>query len=337
MLESIINGPLQRMAAPVLSTVTAGQSWCSVNLYNPCVIRCNGLYRMWFIGCSSHSRSNDHSLGYAESGDGVNWEPHEGNPVATPEDLPWGLNWQTPEVLYDEGAKLYRMWFTATTHVRREQTENGQSTCVEMDQALGYAESDDGVHWEVHPEPVYASGRSPSVLVGDDGSYLMWMGSRPSPAEPWDTLYTNIYRFASPDGIHWIRGERPVVCPSGVTRSCVYPCVVKAGDGYLMLHGAHVPGGKFEIFCATSPDGLGWACHHERPVLPASGIAGQFDGRYTSTPSLVCEPDRLLLYYSARPLEDEYTDGEGRTRTDKSGIYNAVGLAILPAVPCGAG
>ena len=337
MVESLIDGSWQRIPRPVLSTATAGQSWCSVNLYNPCVIRCAGLYRMWFIGCSSHSRSRDHSLGYAESEDGVNWEPYEGNPVATPGDLPWGMNWQTPEVLFDEEANVYRMWFTAATRYRQEQIEDGQVRCLEMDSALGHAVSEDGIHWEVHPEPIYPSGRSPSILVDDDGAFLMWMGSRIGPEEPWDTIYSNIYRFTSPDGIQWTRGDHPVVRPCGVTHTCVYPCVVKAGDGYLMLHGAHVPGGKFEIFCATSVDGLNWRCHHETPVLPASGIAGQFDGRYTSTPSLVCQPDRLLLYYSARPLEDEYTDGEGRIRKDKSGIYNAIGLATLPAAPCRAG
>jgi len=330
MLQSAIEGPWQRMAEPILSATTAGQDWCRVALYSPTVIRVGNRYRMWFAGCASHSRASDHCLGCAESDDGLHWRLYEGNPIATPLDIPWGMNWQTPEVLFDEQAHVYHMWFVSITRAEWEEIEDGQRRCVLMEQALGYARSEDGIDWDVHPTPVYPSGRSPSVLATPDGSYCMWMGSRPGPDDPWDSLYRNIYRFTSPDGIQWTRGEHPVVCPSGVAHSCVYPCVVRDGDGYLMLYGAHLQGGTFEIFSATSPDGLKWTCHYDRSILPASGIPGRFDGRYTSTPSLVCEPDRILLYYSGRPLENTYRDGQGRERIDTCGIYGGIGVAVCP-------
>ena len=331
LIQSMQDGCWQRMTEPVLSTGSAGQDWCRVMLYTPRVIRTDGLYRMWFIGGANHSRSADCCLGYAESDDGIKWRPYEGNPIATPEQIPWGMDWNTPYILFDEKVGTFRMWFTSTTEIRREENEEDQGKCLYLNQALGYAESKDGIDWDVHPEPVYWSGRSPSVLKNEDGPFVMWAGSRPDPESPWDTLYHNIYRFTSPDGIHWIRSEQPVVLPSGEIRSCVYPCVVKNKDGYLMIHGGHhVKPGTFELYGATSVDGIGWNCHHDTPVLHKSGVEGQFDGRFTSTPSILIEPERLLLYYSARPLGNTYIDGQGKERIDRAGVYNAIGVAILP-------
>ena len=82
-LQSVMTGAWQRMADPILSAATAGQPWCRVILYNPSVIKADGLYRMWFVGCCTRSRATDHCLGYAESQDGLSWKPFAGSPVAT--------------------------------------------------------------------------------------------------------------------------------------------------------------------------------------------------------------------------------------------------------------
>ena len=44
---------------------------------------------MWYLGTSTGSRSGDIAMGYAESADGVTWEPHGGNPIFTGKDVGW--------------------------------------------------------------------------------------------------------------------------------------------------------------------------------------------------------------------------------------------------------
>ncbi|MBI3987319.1 MAG: hypothetical protein HY343_10380, partial [Lentisphaerae bacterium] len=313
---------------PVLSAASANQAWCRVTLYSPSVLLLGGVFRMWFIGNASRSRATDHELGYAESVDGLHWIPHAGNPIATPRDIPWGKNWQTPCVRYDAAAHRFRMWFVSTTACRFTETADSQPYCLDLTQALGYAESEDGLAWHVHPEPLYPSGRGPSVLPLETGGLVMWMNSRPDDRHPWDDVYKNIYRFTSPDGLHWTRDESPSVRPSGSLATCVYPCVVAATDGLAMLHGAHVPDKRFEIFGATSRDGRDWTCRHDVPVLPATRRPDSFDGRYTSTPCIVRDGRRLLFFYSARPPQNTYVDGEGHERQDRCGVYNSIGVAI---------
>ena len=96
-----------------------------------------------------------------------------------------------------------------------------------------------------------------------------------------------------------------------------------------MLFGGHVADGGFELFCAGSDDGTAWQSALDRSCFPASGVAGQFDGRYTSTPCVVVEENRCLLYYSGRSLDNEYLDGAGNRRVDESGVYSAVGVASV--------
>ena len=320
----------QRRDGPILYAQTVGQSWCSVVLYNPCVLRVGHIYKMWFLGNASTSRAVDHCLGYAESKDGIYWVPYERNPIATPDDIPWGKNWQTPCVLFDEDENIYKMWFVSTTTFEKEDDGKGDYKCLEMNQELGYAVSHDGIHWGVHPEPIYPSGRGPSVTKVGPNRYRMWMCSRPSPEDRWDELYKNIYEFSSSDGINWTRREKPAIRPDGIITTCVYPCVIRDGSRYVMWYGGHVEGGMFEIFCSASEDGSVWHTRHDTPTFGASRDKSGFDGRYVSTPCVLNEGGRYLLYYSGRPLDDEYTGVDGAVHIDRSGIYNAIGIAVCP-------
>lgn len=305
-------------------------------LYSPTVVFAAGRYRMWYVGNSSTSRrADDHCLGYAESEDGLHWRPHPDNPIATPRDLPWGSNWQTPCVLYDAAAGRYRMWFIATTVAHFDQHPGRQDSATRMESALGYAESEDGLAWRIHPRPVYPSGRGPCVLPVPGGGYRMWMCSRPAGDVPWDQLYQNIYEFASPDGLAWTRRDAPAITPAGERHSCVYPCVREWRGAWLMWYGAHIAGNRFAVYGARSADGHTWTTEPGGPVLPPSGVAHAFDGRYTSTPCVLIERDRWLLYYSGRSLTDEYHAGDGTIKRDTCGVYHGLGVAVLPGGPPG--
>ena len=315
----------QRRESPILSARTTKQTWCKVVVYSPHVLFHDGKFRMWYLGTSTGSRTNDIVLGYAESADGRNWKEHHANPILTGADIPWGNVLQTPFVLFDADDSVYKMWFVSGKGTERD--DKGQ--VLRLNQHLGYATSRNGIQWHVHPKPIYQSGRSPSVIKQGPNNYRMWMGSSPSPKHAWDELYKNIYEFASTDGIHWTRGSKPVIRPSGKLRSTVYPFVLKQGATYYMWYGGHVAGGMFEIFCATSKDGSRWKVNHEQPAFSARQGKTAFDSRYTSTPCVVSLKDRFLLYYSARDWKTEYIDSKGRKRRDNSSPYSHIGVAVI--------
>ena len=317
--------PWKRRAEPVLSTYTTKESWCKVVVYSPHVIFHDGRFRMWYLGTSVESRTNDIVLGYAESEDGREWKPFRSNPILTADDIPWGKPLQTPFVLYDTDDSIYKMWFVSGKGVQRDD----QGKVLENDQRLGYAVSLDGLHWNVHPEPLYPSARSPSVIKEGPKKYRMWMGSSPSPQHAWNELYKHIYEFTAPDGIHWSRGKQPVIEPSGRLSSTVYPFVLKEGDTFYMWYGGHLAGGKFEIFCATSKDGTRWQIDHEHAAFAAAAGKTAFDSRYTSTPCVLRLKNRFLLYYSARDWKTGYIDARGRKRTDKASPYAHIGVAEI--------
>ena len=103
----------------------------------PVVVRRGGEWHMWYTG-QARGRS---WIGYATSTDGRKWERAGDKPVLSAE-----LGWEKvavmcPHVIWDEGRREWRMWYSGG-----EQYEPD---------AIGYATSGDGVHWEKHGEPVF--------------------------------------------------------------------------------------------------------------------------------------------------------------------------------------
>jgi hypothetical protein len=300
--------------------MTTRQEWCRAVLYSPSVLLRGSTYRMWYIGSDVGPRRSPAHVGLAESEDGIRWRPYAANPILRASDIPWGSAWQTPHVLFDQEEGLYKMWFVMSDHTVDPAEHAGQK--------LGYATSEDGLRWEVHPEAIYPSARRPCVLKDGPGAYRMWMNSAPEPGGSFQELASHIYRFESEDGVHWKRDVSPAVTAGGALHSVVYPFVLRTGTTYVMWYGAHVGGGVFEIFCSTSEDGFSWTHHHEEPAFPASRDPNDFDGRYTSTPCVVKDGERWLLYYSARDWGNLYATADGRIGADGSGVYRHIGVAV---------
>lgn len=272
---------------------------------------------MWYVGTSTASRSTDFSLGYAESQDGIHWTEHENNPVLRPQDISWGIYMQTPYVLFDDDERLYKMWFSSAT---KAVYSDRSKRMVGADRPLGYATSPDGIHWTVHPKPIYHASRSPCVWKLGPKSYRMWM----------NVDLARIYEFTSTDGLQWKRAAMPAVEVSGASQTCIYPSVLYENDQYYMWYGCHRPEGVFEIFCATSDDGSSWTVDHDHAAFPASRKKDRFDGRYTSIPSVLSLPDRYLLYYAPRDWRNTYTKPDGTTGHDGAGVYAHIGVAVIP-------
>ena len=325
MVMSLCRAEWKRQKQPILSAMTTDQDWCRVQLYNPTVIRDGGRYRMWYLGSCIATRTGDMNLGYAESADGLHWTEHPGNPILQESDLPVGTGWQTPHVMYDADEEIYKMWFIMIAPRRIE-----GDRLVEHDNFLGYATSADGLKWDVHPEPLYPDGRRPCVVKDGPGAYRMWMCSDPGAGEEFGGLCGNIYRFTSADGLDWKRDPEPMLTATETRRSVIYPFVMQGDDGYIMWYGCHVDGGIYEIFCSTSEDGLTWTHHLDEPTLPATRNPNDIDGRYTSTPCVLDDGDRYLMYYCTRDLGNLYRAGDGTIKTDGAGIYRHIAVAVCP-------
>jgi predicted GH43/DUF377 family glycosyl hydrolase len=199
-----------------------------------------------------------------------------------------------------------------------------RALATEMTQRLGYATSSDGIRWDVHPEPIFGSARRPCVHKEGPGRYRMWMNSRPSREEPFSALYQHIYEFRSEDGIQWSRGEEPVLSTSEKhdPGGCVYPFVCHDENKYFMWYGTYPTQERaiFQIYLAESEDGTEWINHDSDPAFPISEDHDRFDSFYVSTPCVVIEPDRYLLYHSTV----DWSKGE------KGSYYQHIGVAVCP-------
>lgn len=313
----------QRREQPIFSVMTDRREWRSVQVYNPTVLHHDGLYRMWFLGNGTATRTSDMDLGYAESADGVNWVEHSLNPILQAEDLPWGRAWQTPHVIFDSDENLYKMWFIMADSERDKDNE-----VVFFTQKVGYATSVNGLNWKIYPHSLIDGGRRPCVLKAKVGSYRMWMNAAPDPDGDFRSAARHIFGFSSTDGLVWTQDQEPAIHTTEKLRSVVYPFVNRNGSDYTMWYGCHVEGGVFEIYSSTSDDGLAWKHHHNAPAFGATRDRNHFDGRYTSTPCILAEADRYLLYYSARDWGNIYGAGDGTIRVDSDGIYRHIGVAL---------
>jgi predicted GH43/DUF377 family glycosyl hydrolase len=106
----------------------------------PVVLKRKDTYHMWYTGQSREKSW----IGYATSVDGRGWQRMSAKPVLSPE-APWEkVAVMCPHVLWDEESKRFRMWYSGG-----EQYEPD---------AIGYATSHDGRHWEKLPSnPVFES------------------------------------------------------------------------------------------------------------------------------------------------------------------------------------
>jgi hypothetical protein len=148
---------------------------------------------MWFSSNDFFSKDSHHLLHETSSQDGISWA----EPSAALIEHAYA-----PTVIKE--GDLYRLWFT---HVETAPW------------SIRYAESRDGTHWTLHPEPAlivdqpWELGRLfyPTIMKVDD-QYLMWYGSYCN--KPGEQLTTSLGLAISADGIHWRKNpDNPVFGP----------------------------------------------------------------------------------------------------------------------------
>lgn len=236
------------LSNPVL-TGTVGQ-WDEHGERAAFVLKEGGVYKMWYEGSDGDVRQ----LGYATSGDGVNWTKHPGNPVlaAGPESYD-RLTAGHGSVINDRG--VYKLWYHAV----------GDSGPL-----IAYATSSDGISWVKQgpvliPEPGQWDEFAlwgPSVLVAD-GLYWMWYtGAGQSPPA--------IGVVTSTNGITWTRFlTGPVISKSD--SFLADPNVITSSGKLRMWFYDHLLG---QINYAESNDGISWTEPFSNPVLtPGTPVA----------------------------------------------------------------
>lgn len=205
--------------------------WEADEVNRPTVILHQGRYRMWYSGQMEPYRENGRSvIGYAESVDGVRWMRRE-TPVMVP-DQPWEKQAiMCPHVLFDGEDGQFKMWYAAG--------------CNHEPDAIGYAWSRDGVHWEKYGEnPVLSPSAehlweshkvvAPCVIKEDGWFYMFYVGHLHE-----ERAQVGLAR--SRDGITgWEKHpDNPLICPDeGKWDSvAVYkPFVLKVGNQWWMWY-----------------------------------------------------------------------------------------------------
>jgi predicted GH43/DUF377 family glycosyl hydrolase len=117
---------------PVIVLGPDGATGWEDDINRPVVVRRPDAYHMWYTGqAQGHSK-----IGYATSPDGKTWTRTGAKPVLEPE-----AGWEKvavmcPHVLWDDEARVYRMWYSGGEQLEPD--------------AIGYATSTDGQRWSKH-------------------------------------------------------------------------------------------------------------------------------------------------------------------------------------------
>ncbi len=172
------------------------------DINRPVVVRRSDGYHMWYTG-QAKGRS---SVGYATSSDGRTWARQSKEPVLKPT-FPWeDVAIMCPHAIWDGKADLWKMWYSAGTQYEPN--------------AIGYATSADGLHWDKHPDnPILTPDprheweqnrvAAAQILQWEGWYYAFYIGFR-------DIDHAQIGMARSKDGVTgWVRhAGNPIVRPT---------------------------------------------------------------------------------------------------------------------------
>ncbi|MGO9202308.1 MAG: family 43 glycosylhydrolase [Limisphaerales bacterium] len=213
------------------------------DLNRPAVVKRPGGYHLWYTG----QARGQSWIGHATSADGLSWKRAGSRPVLSP-DRPWEkAAVMCPDVLWDDQAGGFRMWYSGG-----EQYEPD---------AIGYATSPEGDAWSKRAEnPVFkADPKNPweqykvtacQVVRQGPWHYMFYIGFR-------DLDHAQIGLARSRDGLtDWQRHPaNPILSPTPKAwdhDACYKPCAIFDGRNWLLWYnGRH--GNVEQIGLATHP------------------------------------------------------------------------------------
>lgn len=234
------------------------------------------------------------SVAVVHSADGLHWSQPQ-IVVGPREATGWEEEINRPSVLKKDGR--YLMWYTGQV---KPGAADGKSW-------IGYAHSEDGLHWHRRETPVLSFDHAweknavmcPHVLWDETaGQFRMWY-SGGEQYEPDAIGYAH-----SADGIHWTKHEgNPIFFADPASRweqNKVTACQVVQHKGwFLMFYLGFEDVHTSRIGIARSLDGItGWQRLAANPIL--SPDRGMWDEDSCYKPYALCENNRWMLWYNGR-------------------------------------
>jgi hypothetical protein len=216
-----------RWSEPLIVLAADPSTGWEDDINRPTVVRRADGYHLWYTG-----QARGHSwIGYATSPDGKVWTRRSDKPVLSPEAAWEKVALMCPNVIWDEQAKLFRMWYSGG-----EQYEPD---------AIGYATSPDGLSWTRHASnPVFRPDpkilweqrkvAGAQVFRRGDWHYILYIGYR-------DIDHAQIGLARSQDGIsNWERHPgNPIIRPGQDAfdqDACYKPFAVFDGKRWLLWY-----------------------------------------------------------------------------------------------------
>jgi len=223
------------------------------------------------------------------------WTKYEGNPVlevGVPGEWDAGVV-DHSEVIFDGG--MYHMWYGGGLVVHQSD--------------IGYATSEDGVHWDKYPgNPVLLRGApgewdvghiQPGAVLWDGATFHMWYGGCISGvAGPCATGYAT-----SPDGVTWTKDPGNPVLPVGDAGSwdslgAFITAVIDDGGTYRAWYWGCQTLDWISIGYASSADGVHWDKWPEPVFWPRT--AG-WDRLAVGFPMVTFGGDAFHMWYTGGP------------------------------------
>jgi len=214
---------------PVIVLAPLANDW-ERDLNRPSIVKKNGVYHLWYTG----ETGNVFKIGYATSSDGINFARQSEQPILAA-DQPWERTaLMSPHVLWDKQEQIFKMWYSG-----------GIGGAAREPDAIGYAISHDGLHWEKYANnPVFVADKNilweqhkvtGGQIIKRKKDYLMfYIGFK-------DDHFAQIGMAKSPDGISgWKRyGSNPIISPTKGgwdADACYKPFAIQEKDCWLLWY-----------------------------------------------------------------------------------------------------
>lgn len=89
------------------------QKWERGRLFYPTVVKCEGVYLIWY-GSYWSAHSSKTAIGFAASLDGITWHKHPANPVLRPDpSRPWESHYNTSQSVIQLKDGSWRIWYAS--------------------------------------------------------------------------------------------------------------------------------------------------------------------------------------------------------------------------------